>query len=49
MTLYGIIGFIAWTLSIFGFGYYFGHDRKCREIKAEEVADSLLEEKGNEI
>ena len=41
MTLYGIIGFIAWTLCVFGSGYYFGMDRRDREAKAKEVVDSL--------
>ena len=41
MTLYGIIGFIAWTLAVFGFGYYFGMDRRDREAKAKEAVDGL--------
>ena len=41
LTLFQIFMFTAWTLAAFGFGYYFGYDRKCREIKAKEVVDNL--------
>ena len=41
MTLYGIIGFTAWTLAVFGIGYYFGMDRRDREALAKEAVDSL--------
>jgi hypothetical protein len=41
ITLYEALIFTAWTLSIFGAGYYFGMDRRDREAKAKEVIDSL--------
>lgn len=41
ITLYEVLIFTAWSLSIFGLGYYCGMDRRDREAKAKEIVDSL--------
>ena len=41
LTLFEIIIFTARTLSAFGASYYFGMDRRDREVKAKEAVDNL--------
>lgn len=41
MSLYDIVLFLMWTLAWWGMGYYAGYNKKCREISAEKVIDSL--------
>lgn len=49
MSLYDVVLFLMWTLAAWGAGYYFGYDRKCREIRAKKIVDSLevVDEKRN--
>ena len=41
MTLFEIFIFTAWTLAVFGFGYYFGMDRRDRENETKKIIDNL--------
>lgn len=41
IDLLDVTCFVVWSLCLYGIAYYFGYDKKCREIKAKEAVDSM--------